>query len=361
MTDAAPAEKKGRVELKSFVDVPEDHDFSIHNLPFGVFTPKGDAEAKPRCGVAIGDNVVDLSAVADADLLGNFKHAGCFHQPRLNDFMGRGKASWRSVRNTVQQLLLESNTALRDSTAGAKAIRPASEVVMHLPATIGDYTDFYSSREHATNVGTMFRGKDNALQPNWLHLPVGYHGRSSSVIPSGTAIRRPRGQLQKDNADPKQGSVFGPCRLMDFEVEIGAFVGTGNALGEPIDIREAADKIFGLVLMNDWSARDIQKWEYVPLGPFTAKNVATTISPWIVTTDALVSRLANPSLLQFCDDPKVECTAVAGSDVCAALSFCVSVYLRRPRSDVPPVPARRWTPSHSRTSATPTMAATTST
>ena len=176
-SSAPPAEKKGRIEqpLRSFVDVPADHDFSIYNLPFGVFSPRsGDAESNtPRCGVAIGDHVLDLSVVADAGLLGDFQHNGCFHEPGLNAFMAMGRDSWRKVRLTVQQLLLESNAALRDSPVAARALLPASDVVMHLPATIGDYTDFYSSREHATNVGTMFRGADNALQPNWLHLPVG--------------------------------------------------------------------------------------------------------------------------------------------------------------------------------------------
>ena len=159
---------------------------------------------------------------------------------------------------------------------------------MALPARIGDYTDFYSSREHATNVGTMFRGKENALQPNWTYLPVGYHGRASSVVVSGTPIRRPNGQLQLDNADAKKGSKFGTCRLMDFELEMGFFVGgKGNPLGTPLKMEDADDNIFGMVLMNDWSARDIQKWEYVPLGPFCGKNLGTTISPWVVTLDAL--------------------------------------------------------------------------
>ena len=171
---ASPPEKKGRVEpLRSFVEVPADHDFSIHNLPFGVFSPTGDPEASPRCGVAIGDHVLDLSVVADAGLLGGFKHGGCFHEPQLNQFMGMGKAAWRTVRSTVQKLLLESNSALQDSCVAASALLAAGDVRMHLPATVGDYTDFYSSREHATNVGTMFRGAANALQPNWLHLPVG--------------------------------------------------------------------------------------------------------------------------------------------------------------------------------------------
>lgn len=276
-------------------------------------------------------------------------------QDSLNAFMAMGRPTWRSARSRVQQLLAVGNAELRDNAElRGRVLLPLDAVEMKLPAKVGDYTDFYSSREHATNVGTMFRGKDNALQPNWcgraqagrararthpprltllprrLHLPVGYHGRASSVVLSGSPVRRPNGQLQKDNADPKAGSVHGPCRLMDFELEIvrrcwrrhtlpaalraltrpraqGHFVGSGNALGDPIKIGDAEDHIFGLVLMNDWSgappappaccacrvcysdactpcrvpARDIQKWEYVPLGPFTAKNVATSISPWV--------------------------------------------------------------------------------
>lgn len=164
------------------------------------------------------------------------------------------------------------------------ALLPISSCQMHLPANIGDYTDFYSSRQHATNVGTMFRGKENALMPNWLHLPVGYHGRASSVVVSGTDLKRPSGQMKPDEEKPP---VFGPCKLLDFELEMAFFVGAGNKLGEPIKMENAHEHIFGMVLMNDWSARDIQKWEYVPLGPFTAKNFATTISPWVVTVSGL--------------------------------------------------------------------------
>jgi len=179
--------------------------------------------------------------------------------------------------------VLKGNAELRKA-----ALRPMSEIAMHMPAEIGDYTDFYSSREHATNVGIMFRGKENALQPNWLWLPVGYHGRASSVVISGTPVVRPRGQLQASNDDPSQGAVYGPSRLLDIELEMALFVGGPTPpIGRPITIDEVEEYIFGLVVMNDWSARDIQKWEYVPLGPFGAKNFATTISPWIVTLDAL--------------------------------------------------------------------------
>ena len=261
-------------------------DFPIQNLPFGIFSTEGTG---PRVGVAIGDQVLDLSVLAKADLFAMLPDGGaCFAAPTLNDFMGAGKGAWDATRATLIELLSTDTPTLRDNAALREAALFAQvAVAMHLPARIGDYTDFYSSREHATNVGIMFRGVDNALQPNWLHLPVGYHGRSSSVVVSGTPVRRPRGQLQIDATDPKQGSKFGPCRLMDFELEMAMFVGPGNKLGEPIKIEEADDHIFGLVVMNDWSARDIQKWEYVPLGPFTAKNFATSISPWVVTLAAL--------------------------------------------------------------------------
>ena len=193
--------------------------------------------------------------------------------------MGLGRAAWDETRAVATRLLDADEGELRDNAAlREEALLPLSGLQVHMPAKIGDYTDFYSSREHATNVGIMFRGVDNALQPNWLHLPVGYHGRSSSVVVSGTPIRRPWGQLQKDRTDPKQGPVFGTCKLMDFEIEMGCFVGgKGNELGTPIKIEEADNNVFGFVILNDWSARDIQKWEYVPLGPFLAKILEMTI------------------------------------------------------------------------------------
>ena len=203
----------------------------------------------------------------------------------LNTFMGLGRQAWTEVRARLKDLLSTSNPTLRDNQELRKvALIERSKCHMHLPANIGDYTDFYSSRQHATNVGTMFRGIENALMLNWLHLPVGYHGRSSSVVVSGTDFKRPYGQMRPDDAQPP---VFGPCKLVDFELEMAFFVGPGNKLGEPISIDKAHDHIFGMVLMNDWSARDIQKWEYVPLGPFTAKNFCTSISPWIVTVSYL--------------------------------------------------------------------------
>ena len=275
-------------KLQSFVDVPTGSDFPIHNLPYGIFRPS--AGARPRIGVAIGNEVLDLSVLADRGLLAGT----AFREPTLNALMALGSPAWREARQTLTQLLRHDEPTLRDDSGlRDAAFHPMASVEMLLPAAIGDYTDFYSSREHATNVGTMFRGPDNALQENWLHLPVGYHGRSSSVVVSGTDLRRPSGQTKADDAE---GPIYGPSRLMDFELEMGFFVGPGNPLGEPIPIGEAAEHIFGMVLVNDWSARDIQKWEYVPLGPFLGKNFGTSISPWVVTMDALEPlRCAGPA------------------------------------------------------------------
>jgi fumarylacetoacetase len=271
--------------LTSFLDVPADSPFPIQNLPYGVFRPAaGDA---PRVGVAIGDRVLDLAALTDAGLLDHdaVQAERPFDAPTLNAFMGMGKEVWDAVRGRVSHLLRADTSTLRDDAAlRDQALYDRNAVTMDLPADVGDYTDFYSSKEHATNVGTMFRGAENALQPNWVHLPVGYHGRASSIIPSGQAVRRPRGQTRPDDDQPP---VFGPTKLLDFELEMGFFTGPGNPLGDPIAVDEAGDHIFGMVLVNDWSARDIQGWEYVPLGPFLGKSFATTISPWVVPMAAL--------------------------------------------------------------------------
>ena len=285
--------------LQSFVDVPTGSDFPIHNLPFGVFRPS--AGARPRIGVAIGDAVLDLAVLAERGLLSGraLGDGDAFRQPTLNAFMALGHPAWREARARLTQFLRIGDSTIRDNgSLRQAALHPMASVEMLLPAAIGDYTDFYSSREHATNVGTMFRGPDNALQENWLHLPVGYHGRSSSVVVSGTDVRRPKGQTKADGAESPS---YGPSRLMDFELEMGFFVGPGNALGEPMPIDQAPEHIFGMVLVNDWSARDIQKWEYVPLGPFLGKNFGTSISPWVVTMEALEPfRCAGPTQ----DDPE---------------------------------------------------------
>jgi fumarylacetoacetase len=271
--------------LRSWLPVAPESHFPIQNLPFGIF--RRDPGDSPRVGVRIGEHVLDLAVLEAAGLFNTPALRGrtVFGQAALNDFLALGRPAWREARAAVSRLLRHDEPALRDNAdLRESALLPMAEVQVLLPAAIGDYTDFYSSREHATNVGTMMRGPDNALQPNWLHLPVAYHGRASSVVVSGTDVRRPRGQTKGDN-DP--APTFGPSRSLDFELEMGFFVGPGNELEHPIPIERAAEHIFGMVLVNDWSARDIQRWEYVPLGPFLAKNFATTISPWVVTLDAL--------------------------------------------------------------------------
>ena len=265
--------------LRSFVEYNEDSHFPIQNLPYGIFEEQG----RIRAGIRIGDMVLDLALLEQQGFFPSLPKL--FNTGNLNSFFAMGRRAWTEVRTTISRLLQEGDATLRDNTElRNKALIPIGKVTMHMPVVIGDYTDFYSSKEHAVNVGTMFRGKENALMPNWLHLPVAYHGRSSSVVLSGTPIRRPKGQIQ----DGDQGNpIFTSSRLLDFELEMGFFIGPGSELGKPVPITTASDHIFGMVLVNDWSARDIQKWEYQPLGPFTAKNFATSISPWIVSLDAL--------------------------------------------------------------------------
>lgn len=271
--------------LQSFIPVTPDSHFPIQNLPYGVYSTA--ANPRPRVGVAIGDYILDLSYMSQHGLFGidQLDQSDVFAQGSLNAFMALGKTVWQQARAALQKQLAVGGALDADAHRQAAFVQQ-SEATMHLPYEIGDYTDFYSSKEHATNVGSMFRDPDNALLPNWLHLPVAYHGRASSVIISGTPIHRPHGQTKADNAPAPS---FGPCRLMDFELEMGYFIGRGNDFGAPIPVAEAAEYVFGLVLVNDWSARDIQKWEYVPLGPFLAKNVGTTISPWVVTMGALAA------------------------------------------------------------------------
>jgi len=270
--------------IQSFVPVAANSDFPIQNLPYGVFRrPEG---GPARVGVAIGNQILDLSVLESAGLLAlpGDPRQRPFSRSNLNLFLSMGKDAWHAARMQIHGLLRSDTPTLKDQeTLLNEILVPMDKAAMLLPVDIGDYTDFYSSREHATNVGTMFRGAENALMPNWTHLPVGYHGRASSVIVSGTDIRRPFGQLKPDDGPP----VFAPSRLLDFELEMGFFVGPGNELGSSIPIEAASSHIFGLVLVNDWSARDIQKWEYVPLGPFLGKSFATSISPWIVTLEAL--------------------------------------------------------------------------
>ncbi|MBT8252449.1 MAG: fumarylacetoacetase [Flavobacteriaceae bacterium] len=267
----------------SWLHVSKNSDFPIQNIPYGVFLTRDDIIT---IGTRIGDTAIDLGALHQ---LGYFDGIpltdDIFLQDSLNDFIADGRKTWRLVRNRIADIFDSSNTTLQNNKKHKEIVLfRLDEIEMQLPVQIGDYTDFYASKEHATNVGTMFRGKDNALMPNWLHLPVGYHGRSSSIIPSKIPIHRPQGQtLPADSKKP----VFGPSQMVDFELEMAFITTDANDLGESIPIEEAEDYIFGLVLFNDWSARDIQKWEYVPLGPFLGKNFASSISPWIVTLDAL--------------------------------------------------------------------------
>ncbi len=271
--------------MPSFIEVAPDSHFPIQNLPYGVFSKQGSTER--HIGVAIGESVVDLAVLEDVGLLDlpELLESHPFKQPTLNAFMALGHVAWIAVRSRLQELLNADTATLRDNAELlGRVLSLRKDVTMHLPMEIGDYTDFYASRQHATNVGTMFRGADNALMPNWLHLPVGYHGRASSIVVSGTDIIRPMGQMRPN---PEEPPVFGPSRLLDMELELGAVIGAGNKLGTHIPIEKAGEHIFGFVLVNDWSARDIQSWEYVPLGPFLGKNFATSISPWIVPYDAL--------------------------------------------------------------------------
>jgi len=276
----------------SFIDVAADSHFSLYNLPYGIFSTAEDR--KPRAGVAIGESVLDLSVLEAAGLLQVAPPGDrVFNRSTLNPFIALGRPAWTAARARIGELLRQESAVLRDDALLRKrALLPMREVRLALPLAIGGYTDFYSSREHATNVGSMFRDPKNALLPNWLHLPVAYNGRASSVVVSGTPIRRPQGQIKLAEAE---APVFGPSRKLDFELETACVVGEANALGEPVPIESAEGHIFGLVLMNDWSARDIQQWEYVPLGPFNSKSFATSISPWIVTLDALEPfRVAGP-------------------------------------------------------------------
>ncbi len=271
--------------LKSWVAVSPDSGFPIQNLPYGVFCRRGGGV--PAVGVAIGEMVLDLSLVHRAGLFSGTSIAekNVFARSALNDFLAKGRSVSSEIRNRISDLLGENNAELRDNKAlRSEALLSQVDAQMLLPARILNYTDFYSSKEHACNVGSMFRDPENPLLPNWVHIPVGYHGRASSIIVSGVDIRRPKGQTKPEDAE---APVFGPSHSLDFELEVGFFTGPGNELGTRISTAEAADHIFGMVLVNDWSARDIQKWEYVPLGPFLGKSFATSISPWVVTLDAL--------------------------------------------------------------------------
>ncbi len=268
--------------MRSWIEIPINSDFSIHNLPFGIFKIKN---KNPRVGVAIGNHIIDLKRLAKANLLPDWNYSTkVFSSKYLNGLMALGRPATAELRAYLQMLLSETNGELRDHKKLKKIIVAQKDATLLLPVKVRDYTDFYSSIEHATNVGIMFRGPENALMPNWKHLPVGYHGRASSIIPSGTNIHRPRGQTMPEGADKP---VYGPSKLLDIELEMAFITCKPNDLGTSIATDNAEEHIWGMVLLNDWSARDIQKWEYVPLGPFLGKNFASSISPWVITMDAL--------------------------------------------------------------------------
>src|SRR3954470_7228586 len=268
--------------LRSFIPVDPASDFPIQNLPYGVFSAT-DGLA-PRVGVAIGDYVLDLWELEQDGRL-DVGELGAFASPSLNPFMALGPKVWSRTRARISELLRHDNPELRDNDELRKlALVPMKDAKLYLPFAVAGYTDFYSSKEHATNVGTMFRDKSNPLLPNWLHIPIGYNWGSSTGVVTRTKVRRPRGQLKPPNAELPS---FGPCKRLDFELEMGVVVGQQSAMGEMLTEQQAEEMIFGFVLLNDWSARDIQQWEYVPLGPFQAKAFATSISPWVVTREAL--------------------------------------------------------------------------
>ena len=257
--------------------IQNNENFTIHNLPYGIFS----TPTKPaRAGIAIGNYIIDLADLFNLNFFENKITTNVFNQNSLNDFIALGNETWSFVRNKIQNLVAEESTFFKENYT--KFLYQQSEAVMHLPVKIGDYTDFYSSEEHASNVGKMFRPTMEPLLPNWKHMPIAYHGRSSSIITTNTPIKRPYGQVLKG-----EDVIYSACQTLDIEIELGFIIGKENTLGTPININEANDYVFGCVLLNDFSARDIQRWEYQPLGPFLGKNFATAISPWIVTIEAL--------------------------------------------------------------------------
>ncbi|MEZ5007929.1 MAG: fumarylacetoacetase [Chitinophagales bacterium] len=281
-------------QLQTWVNVPDNSDFTIYNLPYGIFKTEG---KKPRVGIAIGESILDLHEVHK---LGFFKDLTLpdkiFRKKYLNDFIALGRPIWSAVRKRLIEILSVEETVL--PKYADVVLKPQNEAIMMLPVKVGDYTDFYSSIEHATNVGKMFRDPENALLPNWKHIPVGYHGRASSILVSGSPIHRPKGQTMPPNATQP---VFGPTKRLDIELEMAFIVGRETNPGQSIPVDKTDDFIFGMVLFNDWSARDIQKWEYVPLGPFLGKNFASSTSPWVVTMEALEPfKVSGPE-----QDPKV--------------------------------------------------------
>ena len=282
--------------MNTWIEIPKNSDFSIYNLPFGIFSTNKNSK---RVGIAIGNNIIDLLACNELDLFKDLNiNNNVFENNFLNDFINLGKNTTNKVREIIQQQLTDESSKIKMSSV---VIIPMNEAEMHLPVKVGDYTDFYSSIEHATNIGSMFRDPSNPLLPNWRHLPVGYHGRASSIIVSGIDIFRPQGQVMPIDSDKP---IFTSSKRIDFELEMGYIIGKQSSLGSSITTDDADNYIFGKVLFNDWSARDIQKWEYVPLGPFLGKSFASSISPWVVTIEALdnfrvAGPIQNPEVLDY--------------------------------------------------------------
>ena len=282
--------------MNTWIEIPKNSDFSIYNLPFGIFSTNKNSK---RVGIAIGNNIIDLLACNELDIFKDLNiNNNVFENNFLNDFINLGKNKTNKVREIIQQQLTDESSKIKMSSV---VITPMNEAEMHLPVKVGDYTDFYSSIEHATNIGSMFRDPSNPLLPNWRHLPVGYHGRASSIIVSGIDIFRPKGQVMPLDSDKP---VFTSSKRIDFELEMGYIIGKQSSLGSSITTDDADNYIFGKVLFNDWSARDIQKWEYVPLGPFLGKSFASSISPWVVTIEALdnfrvAGPIQNPEVLDY--------------------------------------------------------------
>jgi len=282
--------------MNTWIEIPKNSDFSIYNLPFGIFSTNKNSK---RVGIAIGNNIIDLLACNELDIFKDLNiNNNVFENNFLNDFINLGKNTTNKVREIIQQQLTDESSKIKMSSV---VIIPMNEAEMHLPVRVGDYTDFYSSIEHATNIGSMFRDPSNPLLPNWRHLPVGYHGRASSIIVSGIDIFRPKGQVMPLDSDKP---VFTSSKRIDFELEMGYIIGKNSSLGSSITTDDADNYIFGKVLFNDWSARDIQKWEYVPLGPFLGKSFASSISPWVVTIEALdnfrvAGPIQNPEVLDY--------------------------------------------------------------